>query len=108
WKTKNVAAQDSSGESLLNHYRKLIRLRNAHPALSQGPLQLVQTDDRSGTIAAWIRSARDEAFLIVVNFGPRHGQLYMNRLPAKSLPGWGDYQVESSYAAPDHACAGYI
>ena len=73
WKTNNVAAQDSSRQSLLNHYRKLIHLRNASPALSRGPLTLVQTDDTTGTIAAWLRSSRDEAFLIVVNFGPLSG-----------------------------------
>src|SRR5512132_1413036 len=108
WKTKNVAAQDSSRQSLLNHYRKLIQLRNAHPALSRGPLSLLQTNDTSGTIAAWLRSSRDEAFLIVVNFGPRHRQLYMERLPPNSLPGGGEYNMESLYADPDRACAGYM
>jgi alpha-glucosidase len=106
WKTKNVAAQDSSRQSLLNHYRKLIQLRNAHPALSSGRLTLLQTNDTTGTIAAWLRSSGDEAFLVVVNFGPRHGQLYIERLPPSSLPGGGDYSVEPAYADPDHACAG--
>ena len=83
WKTKNVAAQDSSRQSLLNHYRKLIQLRNAHPALNRGPLTLLPTDDTTGTIAAWLRSSRDEAFLIVVNFGPRmDGALHGEATPA--------------------------
>jgi glycosidase len=107
WKTKNVAAQDSSRQSLLNHYRKLIQLRNAHPALNGGPLTLLQTRDNTGTIAAWLRSSRDEAFVIVVNFGARHGELYMERLPWSMLPGGGDYRMESAYADPDNACAGY-
>jgi glycosidase len=107
WKTKNVAAQDSSRESLLNHYRKLIQLRNVNPALSSGPLTLLQTNDTSGTIAAWLRSSRDTAFLIVVNFGPRHGQLVMERVAPSALPGGGDYRMESAYADPDHACGGY-
>jgi alpha-amylase len=107
WKTKNVAAQDSSPQSLLNHYRKLIHLRNAHQALSGGSLTLLQTNDSTGTIAAWLRSAGDTAFLIVVNFGARHGQLVMERVPTSSLPGGGDYHVESAYADPDHACNGY-
>jgi alpha-amylase len=106
WKAKNVAAQDSSRHSLLNHYRKLIQLRNAHPALGRGPLTLLRTDDTTGTIVAWLRSSRDEAFLIVVNFGPRHGELYMERLPWNSLPAGGEYRLESAYADPDNACAG--
>jgi len=108
WKTKNVAAQDSSRESLLNHYRKLIQLRNASPALNRGPLTLVQTDDNTGTIVAWLRSSRDEAFLIVVNFGPRHGQLYMAGLPQHALPGGPEDRIESAYADPSNACAGYF
>jgi alpha-amylase len=108
WKVTNVQAQDRDPGSFLNHYRKLIQLRNAHPALNRGPLTLVQTDDTTGTIAGWLRSSRDEAFLIVVNFGARHGQLYMERFFTNPLPGGGEYRVESAYADPDHACAGYL
>ena len=107
WKTKNVAAQDSSRQSLLNHYRKLIQLRNAHSALSSGRLTLLGTDDTTGTVVAWLRSSGDEVFLIVVNFGPRHGQLVMESIPTSSLPGGGRYHVESAYADPDNACSGY-
>ena len=106
WKTKNVAAQDSSRQSLLNHYRKLIQLRIAHSSLSRGQLTVVQTDDTTGTIAAWLRTSRDEAFLIVANFGARHGYIFIDRLPG--LPSGGDDRVESAYADPDHACAGYF
>jgi len=112
WKTKNVAAQDSSSRSLLNHYRKLIQLRNAHADLSQGSLTLVPTNDTTGTIAAWVRTSRDlpflrdEVFLIVVNFGQRHGELLMERLPWNSLPAsGGDYRFESAYADADNAGA---
>ncbi|HEX9247907.1 MAG TPA: hypothetical protein VF856_00330, partial [Gemmatimonadaceae bacterium] len=105
WKTKNVAAQDSTPQSLLNHYRKLIQLRNAHRALSSGFLTLLQTNDTTGTIAAWLRSARDTAFLIVVNFGARHGELLFERLPMNSLPRGGNYRMEPAYADPYNACA---
>jgi glycosidase len=111
WKTKNVAAQDSSRRSLLNHYRKLIQLRNANPALSRGPLTLLGTQDTTGTIVTWLRSWRDEAFLIVVNFGPRESEAYMEKLPRHSLPharDYPDYRLEPAYADPDDACAGYM
>jgi alpha-amylase len=111
WKTKNVAVEDSSRQSSLNHYRKLIQLRNAHPALNRGPLTLLQTMDTTGTIVTWLRSWRDEVFLIVVNFGPRDSQAYMETLPRQSLPearDYPDYRLESTYADPDNACAGYM
>ena len=107
WKTKNVAAQDSSPRSLLNHYRKLIQLRNAHPALNHGSLVLLGTMDTTGTIVTWLRSWQDEAFLIVVNFGPRESEAYMERLP-HSLPAGREYRLESAYADPVNACAGYM
>ncbi len=71
WQTKNVAAQDQDPGSLLNHYRRLIRLRNAHPALGDGALEMVATNDQGGTTAAWIRTSPREKVLIVVNFGDR-------------------------------------
>jgi len=111
WKTKNVAAQDSSRRSLLNHYRKLIQLRNANPALNRGLLTFLGTQDTTGTIVTWLRSWGDEAFLIVVNFGPRESEAYMERLPRQLLPharDFPDYRLEPAYADPDDACAGYI
>jgi len=111
WKTKNVAAQDSSRRSLLNHYRKLIQLRNANPALNRGQLTLVATQDTTGTIVTWLRSWGDEAFLIVVNFGPRESEAYMEKLPMHLLPharDFPDYRLEPAYADPDDACAGYM
>jgi alpha-amylase len=111
WETKNVASQDSSRRSLLNHYRKLIQLRNASPALSHGSLTLLPTKDTTGTIVTWLRSSGDEAFLIVVNFGPRESEAYVERLPWHLLPharDFPDYRLEPAYADPDDACAGYI
>jgi len=40
----NVASQDADDQSLLNLYRKLIRLRAAHPALGVGDFTLIPTD----------------------------------------------------------------
>jgi glycosidase len=107
WKTKNVAAQDTSRQSLLNHYRKLIQLRNAHSALSSGRLTLLGTDDTTGTVVAWLRSSGDEVFLIVLNFGPHHGRVVTDTVPRGLLPGASMTRIESAYADPDHACTGY-
>ncbi len=108
WKTKNVVDQDSIPTSLLNHYRRLIHLRNSYEALASGPLRLVQTDDRTGTIAAWVRWSHDEGFLIIVNFGARHSELSMERLPSSALPAYGDSTLEVSYTDPHNACVGPV
>ncbi|HYS69127.1 MAG TPA: alpha-amylase family glycosyl hydrolase, partial [Gemmatimonadaceae bacterium] len=106
WQTKNVAAQDSSRQSLLNHYRRLIHLRNAHPALSRGSIVLLGAMDTTGAVVTWLRSWGDEVFLIVVNFGQRESEAYMERLP-HSLPAVREYRLESAYADPVDACGSY-
>jgi glycosidase len=106
WQTKNVAAQDQDPGSLLNHYRGLIRLRNAYPALNRGQLGLLQTTDTTGMLVAWLRFLGDERFLVVVNFGGRDAEAYIER--ASALPADRDYRLEPAYADPVGACAGYL
>jgi len=107
WKTKNVAAQDSSRQSLLNHYRNLIQLRNSHAALSHGSLVLLGTMDTTGSVVTWLRYAGDDVFLIVVNFGARETEAYTERLP-RALPAVREYRLEAAYADPADGCTGYM
>jgi glycosidase len=67
WLTRNVASQDGDAASLLNHYRRLIHLRNAYFALSRGELIVGATNNAS--TAAYVRRSGDESVLVVVNFG---------------------------------------
>ena len=67
WRSKNVAAQDADDDSLLNHYRRLIHLRNAHLALSRGRMVVGTTNDPHTAI--FVRQAGAETMLVVVNFG---------------------------------------
>ncbi len=65
--TANVAVQDADSGSLLNHYRRLIHLRDAQPALGAGTLLPLTTSH--GAVAAYLRRAPDgrTAVLVVVN-----------------------------------------
>ncbi len=65
--TRNVAAQSADPDSLLNHYRRLIRLRQAEPALASGEFRLLETgrDD----VIAWQRSAGARTLTVVANLG---------------------------------------
>ena len=106
WRTRNVADQSSDRQSLLNHYRNLIHLRNSYPALSRGSLVLLGPNDTTATTVAWLRSLGDEIFLIVVNFGSRDSEAYMERLP-RAMPAVREFRLEAAYADPVDACAGY-
>ena len=61
----NVAKQTSDTTSLLEHYRTLIQLRNAHPALRIG--KTFVTDSNSNKIVSYLRVSKDEMLLIVIN-----------------------------------------
>lgn len=65
--TRNVAAQSADPASLLNHYRRLIRLRQSEPALAAGDFTLLETgrDD----VIAWRRSAEGRTLTVVANLG---------------------------------------
>lgn len=61
----NVARQDDHPGSLLNHYRALIRLRAAQPALRSAGIQLLKTGDPA--VYASLRSHEDDLLLVIVN-----------------------------------------
>jgi alpha-amylase len=61
----NVAVETEDPDSLLNHYRKLIQLRNQHPALSEGDYYLVKTHETH--LYACLRATDKEKLLVVIN-----------------------------------------
>ena len=63
--TANVAAQTDDPDSLLSHYRALIHLRNAQPALRRGDFVPVESD--ASSVYSFIRHTADDALLVVVN-----------------------------------------
>jgi alpha-amylase len=64
--TNNVALQEADPSSLLNHYKALLALRNAQPALAKGAMESGQV--LSNTLAYW-RVLGTERVLVVVNTG---------------------------------------
>lgn len=61
----NVETQDGDSASLLEHYRTLIHLRKAHPALQTGDITLL--DAGSSGIFASLRSDGKEILLVLAN-----------------------------------------
>lgn len=64
----NVALQTDDPDSLLNHYRTLIQLRNEHDALLTGEWSLVDTG--GARIYAYLRHTEEEYILVMVNMHP--------------------------------------
>jgi glycosidase len=82
---RNVAIQEEDPGSLFNHYRRLIQLRNEHPALRAGSWTLVDTDP--GRLYAALRYDEDEILLVLINPSRREVTDYSLALPAGPLPG---------------------
>jgi alpha-amylase len=66
FETKSVALQDDP-DSLLNHYRDLIHLRNRQTALRVG--DWLQVDSESNRVYAYLRYTDEEFLLVVMNLG---------------------------------------
>ena len=114
---RNVALQDPDPGSLLNHYRRLIRLRLSEPALLHGDIRLIETD--RDDVIAWERSAGSRRLLVLANLsgqrvddyaldpavepGPSTDLLGGGRFPTGELPPLGPRQVR--VLAPDGASA---
>lgn len=62
---RNITAQSATPDSLLNHYRALVALRNNHAALRVGDWRLVTAEPRA--VYSYVRASEDELVLVVVN-----------------------------------------
>jgi glycosidase len=71
--TANVAVQNADPASLLNHYRRLIRLRASNRALGAGDFLPLESSDPA--VAAFLRRDGRRAVLVVANLAtaPRAG-----------------------------------
>lgn len=63
----NVARQDSTAGSVLNHFRRLTKLRKEHLALVYGDYALV--DAGNAQVYAYTRTLGEERLLVLLNFG---------------------------------------
>lgn len=89
----NVAAQDGDPDSLLNHYRALVQLRNNHEALRVGEWTAVETSEHA--VYAFLRHSDEETLLVVLNLEDDPLDDYTLSLAAGPLP--ANAQVFSLY-----------
>lgn len=79
----SVAEQAGDQDSILEHYRSLIVLRNAHQALNQGATRVLETGD--GALLALERSFGDETLYVLANVSARDLDAQGTWLPAGSF-----------------------
>ncbi len=80
---------------MLAHYRKVIALRNAHPALRSGGFATLATDDEKD-VWAFLRANESEALIVALNASEREAEIKLT-LPAGMPTSWaGVYGLSSN------------
>lgn len=92
----NVATQQADPASLLNHYKKLIGLRNGQTALRQG-YYLPVTTSNSTALLSYARVYQQEAVVVVSNLSSAAVSGATLTLPLSTLAA-GTYQVTDLYS----------
>lgn len=67
-----VSRQSADRESLLSHFRKLIRLRNNSPALTYGSVRPIHTDNNR--VLTFLRDKHDQSLLVAHNLSSQTQQ----------------------------------
>ncbi len=104
---RNVAAQAGDPDSLLEFYRRLITLRNTHPALSAGATTLVKASSKK--LTSFVRVTPEETLLVLINLDDQPVSNYTLKLAKGPLA--GPYTATAligagAFSAPDVNAAG--
>lgn len=91
--TNHVAAQSADPNSLLAHYRVLIALRQAHPALHKGETFKMKSSNRG--VLPYLRATDDEILLIVNNLREEGTNDYGLMLETGPLIPGQRYQIQA-------------
>ena len=85
--TLAVNTQDGDAHSMLEHYRRMLAFRAAHPALVRGGIAFVAAE---GDLIAFTRSLGNENLLCVFNIGSARASLPLSDdLSPVAIPGHG-------------------
>jgi alpha-amylase len=100
WSVTNVQAQNLDAGSPLNHYRRLIHLRNERSALSGGVLTVGSASDSA--VAAFARRSSGETIIVMINFGARAIAQVNVTLGSGAIP---TGRFERIYGDPSSGCS---
>jgi len=75
YKTINAAAQEKDPNSVLNYFRKMVKLRKALPELVYGNYELLDKENKN--IYAYTRTLDKKKILVVLNFSKTNTTFYL-------------------------------
>jgi oligo-1,6-glucosidase len=85
YRTVNVAAEERDSGSVLNYFRRMVRLRRSEPTLVYGRYQLL--DRENPEVFAYTRSLNGRTLMVALSFSPAGGRTEVPRgyAPGKTL-----------------------
>lgn len=74
----NVAAQNKDPNSILNHFRKMTKIRRNNPVLVYGDYEIIQKEHP--TIYAYTRTLENVKMLVLLNFSDKNSTISMSEI----------------------------
>jgi oligo-1,6-glucosidase len=74
----NVAAQNKDPNSILNHFRKMTKIRRNNPVLVYGDYEIIQKEHP--TIYAYTRTLENVKMLVLLNFSDKNSTIAMSEI----------------------------
>jgi len=97
YKEINVEIQEEDSNSVLNHFRKMTKIRKDHPALVYGAYEIIQREHP--TVYAYTRTLEDEQLLVILNFSDKESTFVLDTLSNASnmlINNYSELQVDGN------------
>jgi oligo-1,6-glucosidase len=89
----NVAAQEKDPNSVLNHFKKMVKLRNDNKVLVYGAYQILQAEHAD--IYAYTRTLDDQKMLVLLNFTDHSASIQLPEIKSIQETHINNYQILS-------------
>jgi oligo-1,6-glucosidase len=93
----NVAAQDKDPNSILNHFRKMTRVRKGNPVLVYGQYEILERTHP--TVYAYTRTLDADKMLVLLNFSEESSSISLSELgnmEATVINNYSELQIENN------------
>jgi oligo-1,6-glucosidase len=92
-----VAAQDKDPNSILNHFRKMTRVRKGNPVLVYGQYEILERTHP--TVYAYTRTLDADKMLVLLNFSEESSSISLSELgnmEATVINNYSELQIENN------------
>jgi alpha-glucosidase len=107
YRTANVAVESREPNSLLNYYKRLIKLRKENDQLREG--DFVLTDEKNIAVLSYMRMTRDgQAVVVAMNFAGTPQMMGLMDLAKRGVKGQRLKTLVSSFPIAEHTELGHV